>query len=161
MALGEKAKLDAIDWAILTALQEDPRISFAELGRRVHLTAPAAATRVRRLQDLRIIRGFHVDLGLEELGLTVLAFVRVRAEGSRRRGFLEAAEARQEVLECHHVTGDDCFWVKVAARSTSHLNELVEDLGRYGATTTSIVFESPVAHRTLVLSDRRARRATG
>jgi Lrp/AsnC family leucine-responsive transcriptional regulator len=149
VALKGKVELDGIDCAILDELQEDSRISHAELGRRVHLTAPAVSARIQRLQDAGIIRGFRVELGLTELGLEVQAFVRVRADSPRRRAFLDAVTDRQEVLECHHVTGDDCCWVKVAARSMTHLDEVVEDLGRFGPTTTSIVFASQVLRRTI------------
>jgi len=147
--LKEKVDLDGIDWAILAELQEDSRISHAALGRRVHLTAPAVAARIRKLQDAGVIRGFRVELGLPELGLEVLAFVRVRAESSRRSAFLEAVSDRHEVLECHHVTGDDCCWVKVAARTMQHLDEVVEDLGCFGSTTTSVVFASRMVRRTV------------
>jgi Lrp/AsnC family transcriptional regulator, leucine-responsive regulatory protein len=144
-----KARLDPIDWRILEELQRDARLSAAELGRRVHLSPPAVAARVGRLEDTGVIAGYRADLSLAALGREVLAFVRVRSASGAHRPFLDAIADRQEVLECHHVTGEDCFVVKVAAASLAHLEEVVAELARFGATTTSIVFSTSVARRTL------------
>ena len=152
MAIESKVELDATDWRILAELQEDARLSHAEVGRRVRLSPPAVAARMRRLEDTGVIRGYRVELGLSALGLEVLAFVRVRIHVARNRAFLEAIAAMDEVLECHHVTGEDCYVVKLAAASMPGLEELVARLAAFGATTTSIVFSSPVqrrAHRVL------------
>jgi len=144
-----KARLDPIDWRILGELQRDARLSSAELGRRVHLSAPAVAARVGRLEDAGVITGYRAELSLAALGLDVMAFVRVRSESGAHRALLAALAARQEVLECHHVTGEDCFIVKVAAGSLGHLEEVVAELAGFGSTTTSIVFSTAIARRTL------------
>ncbi|MBO0686909.1 MAG: Lrp/AsnC family transcriptional regulator [Candidatus Dormibacteraeota bacterium] len=145
------AELDGTDWRLLAALQEDARLSHAELGRRVHLSPPAVAGRLRRLEACGVVRGYRAELDLPRLGLVVLAFVRVRSHPARRRDFDDAIQGMVEVLECHHVTGEDCYVVKVATRSMSHLEEVVAELGRHGETTTSIVFSSPVANRVLTM----------
>ncbi len=149
MAIESNAPMDAVDWRILAELQEDARLSHAEVGRRVHLSPPAVAARMRRLEDAGIIRGYRLELGLPALGLDVLAFVRVRIQSSSHRAFLDAVAAMEEVLECHHVTGEDCYVVKVAAASMPELEAIVVRLAAFGATTTSIVFSSPVPRRTL------------
>src|SRR5215469_17231536 len=132
-----KAGLDPIDCRILEELQRDARLSSAELGRRVHLSAPAVAARVGRLEDAGVITGYRAELSLAALGLDVMAFIRVRSESSVHRALLAALAERREVLECHHVTGEDCFIVKVAAGSLGHLEEVVADLAGFGSTTTS------------------------
>src|SRR6516225_10124730 len=109
-----KEHLDLIDWRILEELQRDARLSAAELGRRVHLSPPAVAARIGRLEDAGVITGYRADVSLAALGLEVMAFVRVRSAGAVHRAFLDAMADRREVLECHHVTGEDCFIVKVA-----------------------------------------------
>jgi Lrp/AsnC family leucine-responsive transcriptional regulator len=147
--LKDKVELDATDWRILDELQDDARLSHAALARRVHLTPPAVAARIRKLEDLDVIRGYRLELNLPRLGLQMLAFLRVRSEGRSQRPFMEVMRTKPEVLECHHVTGEDCYVVKVAACSMPHLEEVVAELGRYGSTTTSIVFSSPVPRRTL------------
>jgi Lrp/AsnC family transcriptional regulator, leucine-responsive regulatory protein len=139
--------LDPTDWRLLAELQEDARLSHAELGRRVHLSPPAVAARLRRLEDCGVIRGYGVELDLPALGLPVLAFVRVRSRPARRQAFDQAIGAMPEVRECHHVTGEDCYVMKVATRSMPDLEQVVTELGRHGETTTSIVFSSPVSNR--------------
>jgi Lrp/AsnC family transcriptional regulator, leucine-responsive regulatory protein len=95
-----KADLDPIDCRILEELQGDARISSAELGRRVHLSAPAVAARVGRLEDAGVITGYRAELSLAALGLDVMAFIRVRSERGVHHAFLAALAARREVLEC-------------------------------------------------------------
>jgi Lrp/AsnC family leucine-responsive transcriptional regulator len=158
--LKERFELDAIDWRVLGELQDDSRVSHAELARRVHLTPPAVAARIRKLEDLEIILGYRLELNLPRLGVQTLAFVRVASHGNNHQPFLDAVAARPEVLECHHVTGEDCYLVKVATCSISDLEEVVAEMARYGSTTTSIVFSSPVARRTVV-GARRASPSSG
>jgi Lrp/AsnC family leucine-responsive transcriptional regulator len=144
-----KTALDATDWRILEELQRDARLSAAELGRRVHLSPPAVAARVGRLEDAGVITGYRAEVSLAALGLEVLAFVRVRSSRATHGPFLDAVADRPEVLECHHVTGEDCFVVKVAAGSLARLEEVVAELASFGATTTSIVFSTSVGRRTV------------
>jgi Lrp/AsnC family transcriptional regulator, leucine-responsive regulatory protein len=153
MASDQNVALDPTDWRILAELQEDARLSHAELARRVHLSPPAVAARIRRLEDAGVILGYRLDLGLPALGLAVLAFIRVRSRPAGRPAFDRAIQTMPEVLECHHVTGEDCYVVKVATRSMPHLEDVVSELGRHGETTTSIVFSSAVANRTVTRTE--------
>jgi Lrp/AsnC family leucine-responsive transcriptional regulator len=139
--------LDALGWSILGALQENARVSFAELGRRVGLTAPAAAERVRQMEDAGIIRGYGVDVGLDRLGLTVTAVIRVSAPEDRCPALKACVKTLPEVAECHHVTGSDAYVLRVNATSVGHLEAVIETLGRFGTPTTSIILSSPVAAR--------------
>lgn len=143
-------ELDRVDWAILRELQVNARINFSELGRRVAMSAPAVADRVRRLEEAGVIRGYRVVLDLERLGFPLLALVRVKYPSGDYRPFEEAVRDRADILECHHVTGDDCFVVKVAARSMRNLEETTGYLARLGAITTSLVFSTPVESRLLL-----------
>src|SRR3712207_257905 len=109
-----KAVLDEVSWAILCALQENARLSYSELGRRVGLTPPAVAERVKRLEEAGIITGYRAELDLSKLGLFLTVIIRLAPRG-RPSGELGARLAvLPEVLECHHVTGEDCFVMKVA-----------------------------------------------
>ncbi|MFC4910097.1 Lrp/AsnC family transcriptional regulator [Actinomadura gamaensis] len=139
--------MDATDWRILAELQEDARISFTELGRRVALTSPAVAERVRRLRERGVVEGFTARVNLEAVGLPILAFVRVKFPGSDHREYVARMRAVPEVVECHHVTGEDCFIAKVAARSMRHLEEAVAGLARFGTTATTVVYSTTVAGR--------------
>jgi Lrp/AsnC family leucine-responsive transcriptional regulator len=139
--------LDELGWRILCELQQNARISFSELGRRVGLTPPAAAERVRRLEDAGVITGFHVSLDLEKLGRPLLAIVRLAPRGVLASQVKQGVAEMSEVLECHHITGDDCYVLKVAVASVHALEGFLEQLARYGNTTTSVVISSPVTSR--------------
>jgi Lrp/AsnC family transcriptional regulator, leucine-responsive regulatory protein len=141
--------LDAVGWRILAALQEDARLSFSALGRRVGLSPPAAAERVRRLEDAGIVTGYRVELDLEKLGFPMTAIIRVSAPEEKFRQLKAAVQDRAEVLECHHVTGADSLVLKVAAVSVAHLERVIEALGRHGTPTTAIVLSSPVPRRAI------------
>jgi len=147
----EPAELDRIDWRIVEELQQNARLSWAELGRRVGLTTPAVAERVHRLEKLEVIRGFHADISLERLGLPILIFVRLSMTGpeSLVRTFQQQVKTWDEVLECHRVTGSDSFIVKARVISVEHLEGFLDRLGHYGTTSTSTVLSSPVLQRAI------------
>src|SRR5579859_2517207 len=135
----EPAELDRIGWRIVEELQENARISWAELGRRVGLTTPAVVERVHRLEKLGVIRGFHADISLERLGMPVLIFVRLSMSGpeSLVRAFQQQVKAWDEVLECHRVTGTESFIMKARVVSMEHLERFIDTLGHYGTTSTA------------------------
>ena len=147
----EPAELDRISWKIVEELQQDGRLSWAELGRRVGLTTPAVAERVYRLEKLGVIRGFHADISLERLGMPILIFVRLSIAGpeSTVRAFQLQVVKWQEVLECHRVTGSDSFIVKARVVSVVHLERLLDKLGHFGSTSTATVLSSPVLQRAI------------
>ncbi|MGA7857478.1 MAG: Lrp/AsnC family transcriptional regulator [Terracidiphilus sp.] len=147
----EPAELDRIAWRIIEELQQDARLSWAELGRRVGLTTPAVAERVHRLEKLGVIRGFHADISLERLGLPILIFVRLSMAGPEAlvRTFQQQVKTWDEVIECHRVTGSDSFIVKARVVSVEHLEKFLDNLGHYGTTSTSTVLSSPVLQRTM------------
>jgi Lrp/AsnC family leucine-responsive transcriptional regulator len=141
--------MDATGWQILQALQEDARISFSELGRRVGLSAPAVAERVRRLEEAGVISGYHAQVNMEKIGLPLSAFIRINSTNDRYILISALAKELPEVLECHRITGEDCLILKVVVSSVAHLEELINRLGPYGRTTTSVILSSPVTRRTL------------
>ncbi|MGA2536571.1 MAG: Lrp/AsnC family transcriptional regulator [Terracidiphilus sp.] len=145
----EPAELDRISWKIIEELQQDGRLSWAELGRRVGLTTPAVAERVYRLEKLGVIRGFHADISLERLGLPILIFVRLSIAGAEStvRAFQLQVTKWMEVLECHRVTGSDSFILKARVVSVEHLEQFLDKLGHFGTTSTSTVLSSPVQQR--------------
>lgn len=139
--------LDETGWAILRELQQNARITFSELGKRVALTPPAVADRVRRLEEAGVIRGYRADLDPEALGFPVRAFIRITTTGALCTALGEEIKGFPEVLECHRVTGEEAYLAKVAVRSVSHLQDLIDRLMPYGETITSIVLSTPVNHR--------------
>jgi Lrp/AsnC family leucine-responsive transcriptional regulator len=145
--------LDETGRNLLSALQEDARLSYAELGRRIGLSPAATAERLRRLEEAGVVTGYRVEIDREALGLPVLAIVRMSCDGAKYRPFLKAVKTMEGVMECHHVTGGDAFILKVVAGSVADLGKLVEKLLDFGVPTTSIVFSSPVESRNLTVSD--------
>jgi len=145
----EPAELDRISWRIVEELQQDGRLSWAELGRRVGLTTPAVAERVYRLEKLGVIRGFHAEINLERLGMPIQIFVRLSMAGPEQlvRAFQLQVKKWDEVLECHRVTGSDSFIVKARVVSMEHLERLLDRLGHFGSTSTATVLSSPVTQR--------------
>ncbi|WP_431040722.1 Lrp/AsnC family transcriptional regulator [Streptomyces sp. P1-3] len=140
---------DATDWRILDALQANGRAGFAELARTVNMSASAVTERVRRLEEAGVIAGYTAVVDPERLGLPVLAFVRLRYPNGNYKPFHDLIAVTPEILEAHHVTGDDCFVIKVAARSMRHLEQVTGRIGALGSVTTSVVYSSPLARRAI------------
>ena len=141
--------VDDIDRKVLTELQHDSRISYAELGRRVGLTTPAVIERVRKLEDAGVITGYRAEIDPAKVGLPITAFVRMSITGVDYSHIIEVAEQSEEVLECHRGTGGDSFIMKVAVSSVEHLQQIIDKLTPYGITTTAIVLSSPVKRRVI------------
>jgi Lrp/AsnC family transcriptional regulator, leucine-responsive regulatory protein len=141
-------QLDPISWNILVELQADARLSYAELGRRVGLSTPAAAERVRRLEEAGVIQRYTALIDPVKIGLGVAAFIRIRLGGgdSLARKLTTSVEKMTEVLECHRCTGDESFILKVRVESVHHLQKLIDRLPPYGMTSTSLILSSPVEH---------------
>lgn len=146
-AYDSPVELDEVDWKLIGLLQEDGRLTFTELGRRVSLSAPATTERVRRLEQLGVIVGYRAVVDVRRLGLPVEAVVRVRVRSLDTPRFRERIVVLPQVLDADHVTGDDCWVLRVVCRSTGDLEAFVEQAQRYGDTTTSLVFSSPVRNR--------------
>ncbi|MFE7632759.1 Lrp/AsnC family transcriptional regulator [Kitasatospora sp. NPDC057518] len=134
------ANLDDTDWAIIEQLQQEARVSLSELGRRVSLSPSATTERVRNLESLGVITGYHATVDLAKVGYPVLAVVRLKYPGNRHEPLRRLLAERREVLECLRTTGDDCYALKVAATSMEHLETLVDELAGFGSTTTSVVY---------------------
>ncbi|WP_030434980.1 Lrp/AsnC family transcriptional regulator [Actinoplanes subtropicus] len=141
--------LDRTDWRLLAELQRDGRASYAELARAVAMSASAVAERIRRLEEAGVIAGYQATVNPERVGLTVMAFVRVRYPTGNYRPFHAMLESTPEIVEAHHVTGEDCFILKVLARSMRHLEEVTGRIAGLGPVTTSVVYSSPLAARSI------------
>lgn len=139
--------LDDTDWAIVGQLQQDGRQSFTELARRVHLSASATTERVKRLESLGVIAGYSARIDLGAVGISLTAVVRLKYVGNRHDPFVEYLERGPQFLECLRITGEDCYVITLAAVSMQQLQRFVDDLARFGDTTTSVVYSHTLAHR--------------
>jgi Lrp/AsnC family leucine-responsive transcriptional regulator len=151
IAIDSKA-FDETSFRLLDELQRDARLSLAELGRRVGLSAPAVAERLQRLEHQQVLRGYHADVDPDAVGYPLTAVIRIRPAPRQLHKVAELAKATPEVVECHRITGDDCYLIKAHLRSVSHLEEVIDRFVLYGQTTTSIVQSSPVPTRGIDLA---------
>jgi Lrp/AsnC family leucine-responsive transcriptional regulator len=156
-----RINMDTLDRKALRLLMQQGRMSWAELGHALALSAPATAERVRKLEEAQVIRGYTALVNPEELGFPLLAFIFLSLSDQRRRGaFLERVRKMEEILECHHVAGEDDYLVKVRCRSTRDLNRiLVEELkGKLGVarTRTTVILDTAKETLTIPAADRDA-----
>jgi Lrp/AsnC family leucine-responsive transcriptional regulator len=140
-------RLDDTDRKIIGHLTSDGRVSFAELGRRVNLSSPAVAERVQRLERAGVITGYRAELDPRMIGYPLTAIVRVKPAPGQLPRIPELAAEIPEVAECHRITGEDCFFLKVHLRSIDELGSVLDRFLAFGETTTSIVNASPVPRR--------------
>jgi len=143
--------LDAIDLSLVAELQEDARLSLAEVGRRIGLSPAAVGERLRRLEDTGVITGYRAIIDPRALGYALTAVVRVRPAPRQLAKVGEVARESAEIVECHRITGEDCFFMKLHVRDVGHLEEVIDRFLPFGQTTTSIIQSSPVAARGVAL----------
>jgi Lrp/AsnC family transcriptional regulator, leucine-responsive regulatory protein len=139
--------LDATNRRLIAALQDDARLSLAELGRRVGLSAPAVGERLARLEQAGVIRGYDADVDPAAVGAPLDVVLRVRPAPRQLAKVADLARSTREITECHRVTGEDCFVMRVHVRDVTHLEAIIDGFLLYGQTTTSIVQSSPVPGR--------------
>jgi len=142
-----RQRIDQIDEKIVGELLEDGRLPIAELGRRVNLSSPAVAERVKRLERTGVITGYRAQVDPRALGYELLAIVRVKPAPRQLPKIPELAAEIPQVVECHRITGEDCFYLKVYLRSIDELSGLLDKFLVYGETTTSIVNSTPIPLR--------------
>ena len=149
MSLESEKLLDDIGSAILRELQENARVSFVELGRRVGLTSPAVIERVRRMEDCGIITGYRAEVDPSKIGQPITAFVRLSVGTDVLARINSLMKDWPEIVECHRVTGGDSFIMKIVVSSVEHLESLIDRLTPFGTTSTSVVLSSPVKKKEL------------
>ena len=142
--------LDVIDRRMIAELQEDPRLRVAELGRRVGLSSPAVADRLRRLEDTGVL-SYRAEVDPRAIGYSLHAIVRISPVGGGLRLIPKIAREVPNVTECHRVTGEDCYLMTIYLRSIDELEPVLDLFTPHGRTTTSIVHSSPVPARPLPL----------
>jgi Lrp/AsnC family leucine-responsive transcriptional regulator len=139
--------VDPTDWHLLDELQKDGRASYADLARAVAMSPSAVAERVRRLEESGVVAGYRATIDPSRVGLDVMAFVRLRYPTGNYRPFHALLDSTPEIVEAHHVTGEDCFVLKVLARSMRHLEAVTGRISGLGSVTTSVVYSSPLPGR--------------
>ncbi|GAB4050282.1 Lrp/AsnC family transcriptional regulator [Catellatospora paridis] len=141
--------MDDMDWALLRELQEDARLSFSELSRRVHLSPPAVAERVRRLEESGVIVGYRAHVDLTAAGRPVVALIQMSCYGAGCVLRDPAVPEWPEILEIHRITGDACSVLKVAATSMDAFEALIDRLAPHGRPSSTLILSTPLAWRPL------------
>jgi len=139
--------LDDVNVRLLRELLQEPRLTMSELGRRIGMSSPAVTERVRRLEEAGIILGYRLDINPVPLGLPISAYIRIRPNPGQLPKIAELARQIPEVVECHRITGDDCFILKVHLPGMDQLDRILDAFLLYGSTTTSMIQSSPVPLR--------------
>ncbi|GAA2092872.1 Lrp/AsnC family transcriptional regulator [Actinomadura alba] len=147
----ETKDLDALDLRILTELQIDARVSFAELGRRVGLSAPAVTERVQRLEGTGVIVGYRTEVDPRALGFPVTVMVRIRPAVRELGRIAKIADEIPQIVECYRMTGEDCFYFTMHLRAVDELQPILDRFTPFGQTTTSLIHTATVPRRPLPL----------
>jgi len=148
-----RPKLDAVDRDILAALAADCRLSASELARRVGMSAPAIRERVSRLEQAGVIRGYRLDVDPAALGFPIAAWVRIRPGPGQLPKIADLAARTPEVSECHRISGDDCFLLKVHMTAIEALEGVLDRFLIHGQTTSSFIVSTPVPPRSIQVPD--------
>lgn len=148
------ADLDAYDIRILAELQADARLTMAELGRRVHLSQPAVAERVRKLEAAGVISGYRATVNLAALGYGIRALVRVGRTDYER--MVRLVDARPEVVNAWNITGEDSWLLEIAVTDVAHLDAVVSQMCLLAETSTSIILKTLRQHRVMLPPVREA-----
>ena len=147
--------LDARNVELLRLLDGDPRASVSALARRIGMSAPAVKERLTRLEEAGVIRGYRLELSAKALGWPITAFIRIRPMAGQLPRIIELAESIPQVAECHRITGEDCFILKVHLDALENMDQILDRFLAYGQTTTSIVQSTPVPLRSPPLPNPR------
>jgi Lrp/AsnC family transcriptional regulator, leucine-responsive regulatory protein len=144
--------LDAVNCRLLSELQANPRMTMSALARRVGMSSPAVTERVQRMERTGVICGYRIDVDPAALGLPVTAWIRVRPGPGQLPRIAELARGLPQISECHRISGEDCFLMKLHAATIESLTETLDRILVYGQTITSIVHASPVPPRSLPIT---------
>jgi Lrp/AsnC family leucine-responsive transcriptional regulator len=143
--------LDQRNVELLRLLRTDPRMNVSALARRVGMSAPAVRERISRLEEAGVIRGYRLEIDPRALGFPITVMVRIRPMPGKLPKIVELAQAIKQISECHRITGEDCFIIKLHLRSLDELDAILDRFLAFGQTTTSLLQSSPVPPRPLPL----------
>jgi Lrp/AsnC family leucine-responsive transcriptional regulator len=147
----EKPHLDEINLRLLAELQRDPRLRTTELARRLGVSAPTVRERLARLEESGVIRGYRLEIDPAALGLPIGAWVRLRPGPGQIPRIIDLAARTPQVVECHRISGEDCFLMRVQVDSIAGLESVLDKFIVHGQTTSSFIVSTPVAPRPVPL----------
>lgn len=135
--------MDHIDRRLIDLLLVEGRASYADLGRRLGLSAPAIAERIAKLEDAGIITGYGARIDRRALGYGTECLISLRLHSTSQGPVLKKLEALPQLLACHRITGEDCLMLRVAVRDMGELESLIDQLNQFGMSRTVVVLSTP------------------
>jgi Lrp/AsnC family transcriptional regulator, leucine-responsive regulatory protein len=143
----ENGGLDQIDAELLTTLATDGRITIADLARKVGMSPPSVAERIKRLEEAQVILGYGARINPVALGLPLAVHIRVRPMPGQLSKLAALLNKLPAIVECDRITGDDCFVARAHVASVQELEKLIDQIIPLGTTNTAIIQSSPVERR--------------
>ncbi|NJX14350.1 Lrp/AsnC family transcriptional regulator [Tamlana crocina] len=142
--------VDSINSKILRCLQQNARMSNAEIGRQVGISSPAVSERIKRMEDLGIIEGYKAIVSPFEIGYQLKAIITLRAFMGKLKPFLEKVKTYEEVINCYRITGDENIVMEVVLKNNKHLESFIDQLITYGESKTQIVLSRVVKQKEVI-----------
>ncbi|WP_149275139.1 Lrp/AsnC family transcriptional regulator [Pareuzebyella sediminis] len=145
-----KVKIDELNWKILQCIQNNARETFAEIGRKVGLTPPAVAERIKKMEDMGIIEGYKAKVSHARAGYQLRAIITLRAFMGKLKPFLETVKSFDEVINCYRITGNENIIMEVILKDQFHLEGFIDKLIQYGETRTHIILSNVISNAPIV-----------
>ncbi|MGB5820222.1 MAG: Lrp/AsnC family transcriptional regulator [Saonia sp.] len=139
-------KIDDLNWGILQCLQENARDSFANIGRKIGLTPPAVAERIKKMEDLGILEGYKAVVSHTQTGYQLKAIITLRAFMGKLKPFLETVNSFKEVVNCYRITGNENIIMEVVLKDQFHLERFIDKLIIYGEARTHIILSDVISN---------------
>lgn len=139
-------KIDDLNWKILSFLQLNSRESFSSIGRKIGLTSPAVAERVKKLEDTGILEGYFAKVSHNKLGYQLRAMITMKAFMGKLKPFLDKVKTLDEVVNCYRITGNENIIMEVVLRDQFHLEKFIDMLIQYGETRTNIILSDVITN---------------
>ena len=147
--------MDELNWRILEVLQQSGRASYAEIGRKVGLTAPAVTERIQKMEDMGVIKGYRVVIDPEKLGISIRTVIQLQVNRSVFNNTLKKLEAFPEIFECYRTTGTSSLFLLAGFTSMHHMERFLNELLQYGEPVSSIILSHPISNKVLFEKDVR------
>ncbi|EQK40871.1 Lrp/AsnC family transcriptional regulator [Paraclostridium bifermentans] len=142
--------MDATDFKIIELLQEDGRISMKDLGKIVGLTSPAVSERVKRLEESGVIKGYKAIVNPDKLGRVIKSFINISLPSENYQAFIDYVKRDNRIVECHHITGDDCLLLKVIVPDMYALEQVIDKIKQVGRTKTSVILSTIIEGKSIL-----------
>ncbi|TWO32640.1 Lrp/AsnC family transcriptional regulator [Seonamhaeicola sediminis] len=142
--------IDELNRNILKCLQQNARLSNAEIGRQVGISSPAVSERIKKMEDLGIIEGYKAIVSPFEIGYQLKAIITLRAFMGKLKPFLEKVKTFDEVVNCYRITGDENIVMEVVLKNQKHLETFIDQLIIYGESKTQIVLSRVIKQKEVI-----------